>query len=274
MSSVIKLLFCGDVVGKSGRDVLQKHLPRLRKEWNLDAIIVNGENAAHGFGINAQICKEFFALGVDAITTGNHAFDQKEVVSYISQEKRLIRPLNYPEKTPGFGMTTITTFKGFKILVINLMARVFMQPLDDPFHAIDVVLQKNPMPQLYNAIVVDFHGEASSEKMAMGHFCDGRASLIVGTHTHIPTSDHRILSKGSAYITDVGMCGDYDSVVGMEKSVPLHKFVKQTPPLGRMQPATGPATLCGVYVEIDSKTGLAQRIESIKIDGLLKQETL
>ncbi len=271
---MIKLLFCGDVVGKTGRDVLQRHLPCLRKEWNLDAILVNGENAAHGFGISSEICKEFFTLGIDAITTGNHAFDQKEIIPYIAQEKRLIRPLNYPEKTPGFGFTVVTTFKGFKILVVNLMARVFMQPIDDPFHAIDVLLQKNPMPQLYHAIVIDFHGEASSEKMAMGHFCDGRASLVVGTHTHIPTSDYRILTKGTGYITDLGMCGDYDSVVGMEKTVPLHKFVKQVPSLGRMQPGSGPATLCAVYVEINSKTGLTEKIQQIKIGGLLKQEIL
>lgn len=266
----MKILFCGDIVGRSGRDILLAKLPYLKQELSLDVIIVNGENAAHGFGITKTICQEFFKAGIHVITTGNHVWDQKEVLSYIDQEPRLLRPLNYPTTAPGRGYILHTDNQGRKILVINAMGRLFMDPLDDPFPAIDSLLKAHPLGGTVQAIMVDFHGEASSEKMAMGHFCDGRASLVIGTHSHIPTADTQILPKGTAYQTDAGMCGDYNSVIGMDKQVPLHKFTRKTP-TDRMTPALGPGTLCALYVETDDKTGLAQRAEPIRLGGRLKE---
>lgn len=258
----MKILFCGDIVGRSGRDIVISQLPRLKEELSLDLIIVNGENAAHGFGITKTICQELFKAGVHVISTGNHIWDQKETVSYIGNEPRLLRPINYPSSAPGRGYTVISDAKGRKILVINAMARLFMDPLNDPFEAIDTLLKSHPLGAAVQAIVVDFHGEATSEKMAMGHFLDGRVSFVVGTHSHIPTADAQILPKGTAYQTDAGMCGDYNSIIGMNKEVPIHRFTKKTP-TDRMSPALGPGTLCAVYVETDDATGLAQRIDSV-----------
>ena len=264
----MKLLYCGDIVGRSGRVIVLQELPHLKKALALDFIIANGENAAHGFGINKSICKDLYSVGVDVITTGNHIWDQKEIISYIDQDKRLIRPLNYPLGTPGRGYTLISTPRHRQILVINVMGRLFMDPLDDPFVAIESVLEKYPLGGAISAIFVDFHAEASSEKMAMGHFCDGRVSLVVGSHTHIPTSDGQILPKGTAYLTDAGMCGDYNSVVGMDKAAPLHRFTKKMPG-ERLLPAQGPGTLCGLYVEIDDATGLSTRVEPVCIGARL-----
>jgi len=260
----MRILFCGDIVGRSGREVVLKEVPRLRETYNIDFVIANGENAAHGFGINASICKELYAAGIDVITTGNHVWDQKEVMAFIDQDKHLLRPLNYPATAPGRGYTLATTANNQPILVMNAMGRLFMDPLDDPFQAVDLLIRKYPLKEAVAAIVLDFHGEASSEKMVMGHFCDGRVSLVVGTHTHIPTADAQILPKGTAYQTDAGMCGDYDSVIGMEKSVPIARMIRKTP-TDRLSPAQGPATFCGTFIETDDQTGLAVRITPVRI---------
>lgn len=269
----MRILFCGDVVGRSGREIVVEQMPRICQDLQIDFVIVNAENAAHGFGLTKGICQDLYQVGVDVVTTGNHVWDQKEIISYIDQDKRLLRPLNYPPSTPGRGYTLLPSRKGKEVLVINVMARLFMEALDDPFPAVDAILKKYPLGKSVGAIIVDFHGEATSEKMAMGHFCDGRVSLVVGTHTHIPTADAQILPQGTAYQTDAGMCGDYDSVVGMEKTVPLMKFTRKIP-TGRMQPAQGPGTLCGVLVETDDTTGLAKSIHPIRVGARLQEAYL
>ncbi|MGX1198886.1 TIGR00282 family metallophosphoesterase [Parvibaculum sp. MBR-TMA-1.3b-4.2] len=264
----MRLLFLGDLVGRSARDAVVSHLPSLRKRLDVDCVVVNGENAAGGFGITGAICEELFDAGTDAITLGNHAWDQKEALVHIEREGRLIRPANFPAGTPGRGAALIEARSGAQVLVVNAMGRVFMDALDDPFAAVERELGACPLGVAADAILVDFHGEATSEKMAMGHFCDGRASLVVGTHSHVPTADAQILPGGTAYQTDAGMCGDYDSVIGMEKEEPLNRFTTKIPS-GRFQPALGPATICGVLVETDSSTGLATRVEPVRMGGRL-----
>ena len=264
----MKLLFLGDIVGRAARDAIVNELPGLRTDLGADFVIVNGENAAGGFGITAAICDEFFDAGVDAITLGNHAWDQREALVHIEREPRLVRPVNFPKGTPGRGASLLETASGERVLVINAMGRVFMDALDDPFAAVDAEVEACPLGLAADAIVVDFHGEATSEKMAMGHFCDGRASLVVGTHSHVPTADAQVLPGGTAYQTDAGMCGDYNSVIGMEKDEPLNRFLSKIPS-GRFQPATGEATLCGVFVETGGD-GLARRIEPVRVGGRLK----
>lgn len=264
----MRLLFFGDIVGRSGRDALLAKLPWIRATLRPDCIIVNAENAAHGFGVTKKICQDLLSAGVHVITLGNHTWDQREIISYIENEKRLIRPLNYPKTTPGHGFTTVTTADGKTVLVINAMARLFMEPLDDPFAAVDAVLKRYILGQGAHAIVLDFHGEATSEKMAMGHFCDGRASLVVGTHSHIPTADAQILPHGTAYQSDAGMCGDYNSVIGMDKTVPIQRFTRKLP-TERLRPAEGPATLCGVFVITHDTSGLAEQVHPVRIGGRL-----
>src|SRR5499425_2397209 len=217
----MRILFIGDIVGRSGRTIVIERLPALISEWKLDLVVANGENAAGGFGITEVIYNELIDAGADAITLGNHAWDQREALVFIERAPRLIRPLNYPKGTPGRGAALIDAKNGARVLVINVMGRIFMDPLDDPFGAVERELAACPLKQMADAIIVDIHGEATSEKQAMGHFCDGRASLVVGTHTHVPTADHQILPRGTAYISDVGMTGDYDSVIGMDKEEPL-----------------------------------------------------
>jgi len=270
----MKILFFGDIVGKSGRDAVVAHLPLIKQKLNPDCIIINGENAAHGFGITAAICKDLYKAGVHVITTGNHAFDNREIMNYMNGDKNIIRPINYPATTAGSGFMIYTTPRGQKVLVVNVMGRLFMDPLDDPFAAMENLFKTYVLGGLVNAIVVDMHAEATSEKMAMGHFCDGRASLVVGTHTHVPTSDCQILPNGTAYMTDAGMCGDYNSVVGMDKEVPLFKFTRRIPPPARMQPAAGPGTVCGVFVETDDATGLAKKIKAIRLGARLEETPL
>ena len=265
----MRLLFIGDVVGRAGRAVLVEHLPKLRLAWSLDCVIVNGENAAGGFGITETICADFLGAGADCVTLGNHAFDQREALVFIARQPRLIRPLNYPRGTPGGGANLIETTSGARVLVINLLGRIFMDALDDPFAAIERELEACPLGIGCDAAIVDFHAEASSEKQAFAHFVDGRVSLVVGTHTHVPTADHRILSQGTGYLTDAGMTGDYDSVIGMEKDEPIRRFTTKLP-LARFEPAAGAATLCGVAVELDAK-GLALRIAPVRIGGRLAQ---
>jgi len=264
----MRILFCGDVVGRSGREVVCQNLPRLRRELGLDFVIVNGENAAGGFGITEKICAELYEAGADVITTGNHVWDQKETVGFIGSDPRLLRPLNYPPGTPGRGAAVFGAPRGKKVMVLNPMGRLFMDPLDDPFAAVERELASQRLGGTVDAIVVDVHAEATSEKMAMAHVLDGRVSLVVGTHTHVPTADTQILPGGTAYQTDAGMCGDYDSVIGMEKAVPIARFTRKMP-TERMAAATGPATLCAVYVETDDKTGLARHAAPLRLGGRL-----
>jgi metallophosphoesterase (TIGR00282 family) len=266
----MKILFFGDIMGRSGRDGLAKHLPDLKVRLKPDVIIANAENAAAGFGITDKMAKEFFTLGVDCLTTGNHIWGQKEVVGTIDQEPRLLRPLNYPEGTPGRGAYLHTLPGGRKILIVNIMARLFMHPvLDDPFVTMEKLLAHYRLQQNLHAIFVDFHGEATSEKMAFGHVFDGRVSAVVGTHTHIPTADSMILPRGTAYQSDAGMCGDYDSVIGMKKEQSILKFTRFIPS-ERMSPAEGEATVCGVMITVDDATGLATGIESLRVGGRLR----
>ncbi|MCX7337820.1 MAG: TIGR00282 family metallophosphoesterase [Alphaproteobacteria bacterium] len=266
----MRILFCGDIVGRSGREVVIKYIPHLKQKLQLDCVIVNGENAAHGFGINATICKELYQAGVHVITTGNHIWDQRDVIGYIDKDPFLLRPLNFPPTAPGKGYTVYQTPKGQSVLVMNAMGRLFMDAIDDPFAAVDAVLKKMPLGAAVSAIVLDFHAEATSEKMSMAHFCDGRVSLVVGTHTHTPTADEQILDHGTACLTDAGMCGDYNSVVGMLKDAPIHRFTRKMPS-ERLSPAQGDGTLCGVYLETDDATGLALKVAPVRLGGRLSQ---
>ncbi len=268
----MRFAFFGDVVGRAGREGLADHLPELRRRLGLQFVIVNAENAAAGFGITENTARELFAAGADCLTLGNHSWDQREALTYIVREPRLIRPLNYPvlADTPGRGAQLFETESGHRVLVINLLGRVHMDALDDPFAAVDRELDTCPLGEVADAIIVDMHAEATSEKMAMGHFCDGRASLVVGTHTHVPTADAQILNGGTAYQTDAGACADYDSVIGNQKEEPLRRFTTRISG-GRYKPAEGPATVCGVFVETDPKTGLARRVEPIRMGGRLSE---
>jgi metallophosphoesterase (TIGR00282 family) len=266
----MRILFVGDVVGRSGRTVVAERLPGLVRDWKLDFVVVNGENAAGGFGITEAVYNGFIEAGADAVTLGNHAWDQKEALVFIERAPRLIRPVNYPTGTPGRGAALCEARSGARVLVVNAMGRIFMDPLDDPFAAIDRELAACPLRQGADAIVFDFHAETTSEKQAMGHFCDGRASMVVGTHTHAPTADLRILPHGTAFMTDAGMTGDYDSVIGMTKDEPLHRFTRRITS-GRFEPASGPATLCGIAVETDPATGLATRAGAVRLGGCLEQ---
>jgi metallophosphoesterase (TIGR00282 family) len=262
----MNILLCGDVVGRTGRDAVKRHLPELRGALALDLAIVNAENAAHGYGLTERICGELYDAGADLLTTGNHVWDQKELIAYIERDPRVLRPLNFPPGTPGAGWCR-HALGDAAVVVVNLMGRLFMDALDDPFAALERLLGEHRLGA-GTAIVVDFHAEATSEKMAFGHFADGRVSAVVGTHTHVPTADAQILPGGTAYISDIGMCGDYDSVIGMQKAPTTRRFVTKMPG-ERPTPAEGEATLCGVFVEIDRDSGLARRIEPVRIGGRL-----
>lgn len=267
----MRILFCGDVVGRSGRTVVTQEIPQLRKKLDLDFVVINGENAAHGFGITKAICTEFYAAGVDVVTTGNHVWDQRETATYIAEDSRLLRPANFPKGTPGSGWATCTTPRKQQILVINVMGRLFMEPLEDPFAAVDEILTEHPLGKDIAAIVVDIHAEATSEKQALAHYLDGRVSLVIGTHTHVLSADGRVLPHGTAFQSDAGMCGDYDSVIGMKKNVPVARF-RSKMPTDRPAPAEGDATLCGVIVETEPTTGLAVRIDPVRLGGCLSQQ--
>lgn len=266
----MRLLFIGDIVGRAGREAVAAHLPGLRESLALDFVIANGENAAHGFGITGKICGELYELGVDAITLGNHAWDQREALTYIEGDARLLRPANFPPGTPGRGSGLFERGDERRVLVINVLGRVFMDALDDPFAAVEAALAACPLREGADAIVIDVHAEATSEKMAMGHFADGRASLVIGTHSHVPTADTQVLPGGTAFQTDAGATCDYDSVIGMDKDEPLNRFLRKIPQ-GRFTPAEGEATLCGIYVETDDKSGLAIRAEPVRLGGRLAQ---
>jgi metallophosphoesterase (TIGR00282 family) len=265
----MNILFLGDVIGKPGRDALAAQLPRLREALKPDLVVVNGENAAGGFGLTRAIAEDFFGIGIDVISTGNHWADQKEILTYIDNEDRILRPANYPKGTPGRGANLYKTPSGQSVLVINVMGRVFMDALDDPFAAVGAELDACPLAEAADAILVDFHAEATSEKMAMGHFCDGRASLVVGTHQHVPTADAQIFPGGTAYQSDAGACADYDSVIGMDKAEPVQRFLRKISGQ-RFSPATGAATVCGVFVQTGPK-GLATRVAPVRVGGRLAQ---
>tara|TARA_Y100001935_G_scaffold233519_1_gene216025 strand:- start:52 stop:855 length:804 start_codon:yes stop_codon:yes gene_type:complete len=265
----MRILFLGDVVGNSGITKLAENLPFQKKQREIDFVIVNGENADEtGVGLTKKICEKFFSIGVDVITTGNHVWDQNDIMNFIENEKRLLRPKNFYEPSPGKGFEIFTTSTNYKIGVLNLMGNVFMKKSNDVFETTRQFLNKYKLKKDFDFLVVDFHGEITSEKNAIGHCFDGKASLVVGTHTHIPTNDTRILKNGTAYQTDAGMCGDYDSVIGMNKDNSIKKFMKKDSV--KHFPANGDATLCGVIVECNLETGLAKNVESYILGEQLK----
>jgi metallophosphoesterase (TIGR00282 family) len=266
----MRLLFLGDVVGRPGRDVVTDHLPALRQRLALDCVVINGENAAGGFGITEAICQDLLDAGADIVTLGNHSFDQREALVFIERQQRLLRPANLPPGAPGRGAALIETAAGARVLVVNVMGRLFMDAIDDPFAAIDRELSACPLREACDAVLIDMHAEATSEKQALAAYVDGRASLVVGTHTHVPTSDHRIQPGGTAYMSDAGMCGDYDSILGMAKDEPVRRFVQKIPG-SRLEPATGPGTLSGVCVETDDRTGLALKIAPLRLGPHLEE---
>ncbi|AKR56940.1 metallophosphoesterase [Devosia sp. H5989] len=266
----MRLLFLGDVVGKSGRDAVSDRLPGIIERYGFDFVVVNGENASHGRGLTQSHFNGIRDAGADIVTLGDHAFDQRETLVYIERESTLIRPINMPPGTPGRGAMFVESRNGFRVLVINALGRVFMDPIDDPFRAVEAAVAACPLGEQADAIVVDFHTEATSEIQGMGHFLDGKVTLVVGTHTHIPTSDHRILRGGTALMADAGMCGDFDSVIGVDAEEPVNRFLTGVPQ-GRFTPAEGEATLCGIAVETDPGTGLASRISPVRIGGSLSQ---
>jgi metallophosphoesterase (TIGR00282 family) len=263
----MKLLFLGDIVGRAGRNVVQAELPGLIDDGGYDFVVANGENAAGGFGITESIFHDLIDCGVDAVTLGNHAWDQREALVFIERAPNLIRPINYPAGTPGSGAAILSAKSGARVMVINALGRIFMQPLDDPFAAVEAAMDGHRLGDSVDAVLIDIHAEATSEKLAFGYAFDGRATLVVGTHTHVPTADHRILPGGTAYISDAGMCGDYDSIIGMQKGEPMRRF-RNGISSGRFEPADGPATLCGVAVETDGR-GCAISIEPIRMRGVL-----
>ena len=265
----MRILFLGDVVGSSGCSKLVENLPSQKKQREIDFVIVNGENADEsGVGLTQKICEKFFSSGVDVITSGNHIWDQKDIMQFIENEKRILRPKNFFEPSPGKGFEIFTTVNNFKIGVLNLIGNVFMKKSNDVFEAANQFINKFKLKKDFDFLVVDFHGEITSEKNAIGHFFDGKASLVVGTHTHIPTNDARILQNGTAYQTDAGMCGDYDSVIGMNKNNSLNRFTKKDS--AKHFPANGDSTLCGVIVECNTETGLANKVESYIFGEQLK----
>jgi metallophosphoesterase (TIGR00282 family) len=264
----MRLLFLGDVVGRTGRQAVVSRLPGLRERYRLDFVAVNAENAAGGFGITEAILTDLLDAGADVVTLGNHAFDQKEALVFIERQPRLLRPINYPPGTPGRGSGIFKAANGSDVLVINAMGLVYMPELADPFRAVEAEVAACGLKGGADAILVDFHAEATSEKQALGYFLDGRVSLVVGTHTHAPTADERVLPEGTAFMSDVGMCGDYNSVLGMDRTEPLNRFLTKIP-RSRMEPANGPATVAGVAVEVDDRTGLATRVAGLRLGGVL-----
>ena len=266
----MRLLFIGDIVGRSGRAIVLQRLPALRAQWRLDCVVVNAENAAGGFGLTETICDELIGAGADALTLGNHSFDQREALVFINRQPRLVRPANYTKGTPGRGAAMVETERGARVLVVNLIGRVYMGLAGDPFEAAEREIGACPLGAGCDAAIVDIHAEATSEKQAMGHFLDGRVSLVVGTHTHVPTADHQILSGDTAFMTDAGMTGDYNSIIGMDKDEPIRRFLESSPG-AKMEPALGPATLSGLAVETDDCTGLAVKVAPVRLGGRLSE---
>ncbi|MEX0954626.1 MAG: YmdB family metallophosphoesterase [Dehalococcoidia bacterium] len=267
----MRLLFLGDMVGRSGRTAVWERLPGLISDLKLDFVIVNGENAAGGFGITEEIYRQTLNAGADVVTTGNHVWDQKEALQFAPHEDRFLRPANFPQGTPGRGSGLYTARNGARVLVANIMGRVFMHPeLDDPFQSAERILEAAQLGGEADAAIIDFHAEATSEKMCFAHFVDGRVSMVVGTHTHQPTADHQILNGGTGYLSDAGMCGDYDSSLGMDKEEPLNRFLSKVPK-GRFEAAGGPATICGVGIEISDGSGLAEKIAPLRLGPRLEE---
>jgi 2',3'-cyclic-nucleotide 2'-phosphodiesterase len=260
----MRILFLGDIVGRPGRTAFIDMVPDLKRRWSLDAVIVNGENAAHGFGITETIYHDLVDAGADAITLGNHSWDQREALVFIERAPRLIRPINYPPGTPGRGVTMIETANGARVTVINAMGRLYMDAMDDPFRLVDAAVSEAPLREVSDAIIVDMHAEATSEKQALAWHLDGRITLLVGTHTHTPTADHRILPGGTAYQSDAGMTGNYDSVLGFQKPEAIRRFFEKTPS-GKLDVQDGPATLCGIAVDVDDRTGLARAVSPLRV---------
>ena len=266
----MRILFLGDIVGRTGRDTVAARLPDLRQTLRIDLAIVNAENASHGFGLAPEMARALVAAGADVITLGNHAWDRKEIIPFIAENPRLIRPLNYPPGSPGNGHALVALPDGRKALVLQAMGRLFMDPLDCPFRGTADVLANYRLGASVQAIVADIHAEATSEKMAYAHTFDGQLSFVVGTHTHCPTADAQILPGGTAFQSDAGMCGDYDSVIGMVKDGATLRFWRKMPG-EKLGPAEGAATICGVFVETDDTTGLALHIEPVRTGGRLSQ---
>jgi metallophosphoesterase (TIGR00282 family) len=266
----VRILFLGDLMGRSGRTAVIERLPGLIADHRIDFVAVNGENAAGGFGITEEILGQVLGAGADAVTGGNHTFDQRDALVFAERQERFLRPANLPAGTPGRGAGLFMARNGASVLVINAMGRVFMDAVDDPFAAIDKELAACPLGEQADAVVVDFHAEASSEKQALAYHLDGRVSMIVGTHTHVPTSDYRVMAGGTACQTDVGMCGDYDSVIGMDHREPLRRFLEKVPG-ERFSPASGPATISGLAVEVDDGSGLATAVAPLRLGGVLSE---
>lgn len=267
----MRLLFLGDVMGRAGREMVYDELPKLRAKYNLDFVIVNGENSAAGFGMTEEIALDIFDAGADVITMGDHCWDKKEALIYVEKYDNLVRPLNFAEGTPGRGTGMYVAKNGAMVLVIHALGRVFMPPRDCPFMAIEKQIEISPLGQVADVIFVDFHAEATSEKMAMGQFLDGRVSAVIGTHTHVPTGDAHIMAGGTTYMTDAGMCGDYNSVIGSEVEEPLNRFLMGRR-MGSFTPATGAATLSGICIDIDDKTGLSNQCSALRIGGVLQPQ--
>ncbi|MCQ8784215.1 TIGR00282 family metallophosphoesterase [Mangrovibrevibacter kandeliae] len=267
----MRFLFLGDMVGRSGRTAVADRLPGLIADFRLDFVVVNGENAAGGFGVTEEILQDTLKAGADVVTTGNHVWDQREALEFAPRQERFLRPLNFPPGTPGRGSGLFEARNGARVLVANIMGRVFMSPdLDDPFRCAGDLVAACPLGEQADATILDFHAEATSEKQSMGHFLDGRVSLVVGTHTHVPTADHQILVGGTAFQSDAGMCGDYDSSLGMEKEEPLNRFLTKVS-RGRFEPAQGEATICGLAVEISDRTGLAEKVAPLRLGPRLAE---
>jgi hypothetical protein len=266
----MRILFLGDVVGRTGREAVATSLPKLREALRIDLAVVNAENASHGFGLAPDMAAALFAAGADVLTLGNHAWDRKEIIPYIAENPRLLRPLNFPPGTPGGGSIVVEVSGGRRALVMQAMGRLYMDALDCPFRGTAEALAKHRLGGTVAAILVDFHGEATSEKMAFAHSFDGQVSLVVGTHTHCPSADYQVLPRGTAFQSDAGMTGDYDSVIGMAKEGATTRFWRKLPG-ERLAPAEGEATVCGVFVETDDATGLARRIEPVRVGGRLSQ---
>ncbi len=269
----MRILFLGDIVGRSGRNAVSDYVKARKQACRIDCVIANGENAAHGFGIRQNICDQLFEAGVDVITLGNHTFDQKDDLQLYDREKRLIRPLNYPRNTPGHGfiMHEIPS-SGKKILVVNMMGRIYMEQNDDPFVCMEDLLKFYKIGNNIDAIIVDLHAEATAEKVAYARYFDGKVSAVIGTHTHVPTADAQILKGGTALLSDAGMCGDYDSVIGMEDDSSIKRFTQKVSMFAKMSPAIGQATICGACLDIDNATGFCNNIKSIRVGGFLKEQ--
>ena len=265
----MRILFLGDICGRPGRAIVTQQVPILRQRWQLDCVVANGENSAAGFGITESIMEEFLSAGVDAVTLGNHSWDQREALVFIDRQPRLVRPANYPAGTPGRGAALVETASGARVLVVNVLGRLFMEAFDDPVRAIERELEACPLGRVADAIIVDMHCEATSEKQVAGHMLDGRVSLVVGTHTHTPSADARVLPGGTAFQTDTGMCGDYAGVIGFAKDEPGRRYVERTPG-GRWESGSGPGTLSGIAVETDDRTGLAIRAARVCIGPVLE----